>query len=465
MRKKVPFSVFLLLICLSLLFQETSFRVVKAEQNAEGIWGERAERAQDSLQANFWNKDISMFNNKYPNENDDGFNYWWQAHAIDVLVDAYERTGEQKYIDRADSLYSGVVERNGGITNHFYDDMLWMALAMFRLYEHTNDDTHKNAVFTLWEDIKTGWRDDLGGGIAWNKDSDFLNTPSNAPAIILAARLYQEYGNESDLEWARKIYEWQTSTLVDPETGIVYDGIEGDDFHSEEYTYNQGTYVGANIELFRITKDQEYLQSAIRTAETTIERFTDENQIIHERGGGDGGLFNGILIRYLSDLALEDPTQEPIAQLILHNAESAWQLAESEDEILFGASWKNPPNYPVDLSQNLSGVMLMEQASILDRTFSEPSLEDLFDRVERLANGDEMTDPQAVRTLKVHLRSIEHFEKKKAFGKMEKHLDGFNILLDQQKELEVISAKAHRELRIATNRLIEHLAEEKGTKF
>src|SRR5690606_37399068 len=97
-------------------------------------WGlnEEAELAQESLHKNFWNKDTNLFNNQYPNDrNNNQFHYWWLAHGIDVLIDGYERSGDQDYLAQAGSLYEGIKTRNGGdIRNHFYDDMLWMALAL-----------------------------------------------------------------------------------------------------------------------------------------------------------------------------------------------------------------------------------------------------------------------------------------------------------------------------------------------
>src|SRR5699024_8231001 len=199
---------------------------------------------------------------------------------------------------------------NQGITNDFYDDMLWMGLAVNRLHDYTQDGEHKEAVLELWEDIKTGWNDENGGGIAWNKSQlDYKNTPSNAPAVILAVRLYEKFENETDLEWAENIYEWQKETLVDPDTGIVWDGInrEGDGNVDKNwlFTYNQGVFIGASLELYHITDESYYLSAAEKTIESTMEEFTDANGIIQENDVGDGGLFKGILIRYLSQMALE----------------------------------------------------------------------------------------------------------------------------------------------------------------
>jgi len=331
----------------------------------------RANKAQASLYENFWNNELKMFNNAYEcNDCNDQFHYWWQAHAIDTLIDRYERTRDDKYLHQAAELFDGIVKRNQGITNDFYDDMLWMGLAVNRLHDYTQDGEHKEAVLELWEDIKTGWNDENGGGIAWNKSQlDYKNTPSNAPAVILAVRLYEKFENETDLEWAENIYEWQKETLVDPDTGIVWDGInrEGDGNVDKNwlFTYNQGVFIGASLELYHITDESYYLSAAEKTIESTMEEFTDANGIIQENDVGDGGLFKGILIRYLSQMALEGHLKTDLTDFIIENAKSAWDQISAEGDILFGASWLNPPDENVELSQQLSGTILMEQAALL----------------------------------------------------------------------------------------------------
>src|SRR5690625_7385194 len=100
--------------------------------------------------------------------------------------------------------------------------MEWNALAMLRAYQVTGEEGFKNDVDTIWQDIKKGWNSIMGGGIAWRKSQLYYkNTPANAPAAILAARLYRESGNEEDKEWVLKIDEWLKDVLYDDESGRV----------------------------------------------------------------------------------------------------------------------------------------------------------------------------------------------------------------------------------------------------
>ncbi|WP_233711228.1 glycoside hydrolase family 76 protein [Lederbergia citrisecunda] len=456
--------IFLLLLGSSTFANDNEENVMNTLSNE---WEEKAEQAQISLFENYWNNETSMFNNAYECNNCNGqFHYWWLAHALDTLIDAYERTNNVVYLDRSKALYESILKRNNGvITNHFYDDMLWMSLALLRLYEHTNDSKYEAAVFTLWDDIKTGWSDQFGGGIAWNKSQlDYKNTPSNAPAVILASRLYQKYGNPDDLDWAMKIYNWQKSTLVNPETGFVWDGINrtgnGNIDKNWEFTYNQGVYIGAGVELYRATNSKEYLDDAIQTSETGIQRLVANKttNILKDEGGGDGGLFKGIFVRYLGGLVKENPNQKDIAQFLINNAKSAWGNKLAEDKILFGSSWERTPNLNLDLSINLSGVMLMEQAAIMEKLLADPvSISLLNEQLNGYIATDDIKGP-LVPILLNTVKQAEHHLEKDRVEQAIKHLQNFQKHLHNNAHQNYLSDDAKNQLTITTDLLLEELS-------
>jgi len=77
---------------------------------------------------------------------------------MDVLIDAYIRTGSDTYKVYFDKWYAGIKVKNGNsYYNIFYDDMEWNALTMLRLYQVTKDEKYLAAVKLLWSDI-------IGGG-------------------------------------------------------------------------------------------------------------------------------------------------------------------------------------------------------------------------------------------------------------------------------------------------------------
>lgn len=348
---------------------------VQPPQDEVPDWAEAADKSQAALITHFWSPNLGYF--QKTNTGDTAFNYWWQAHALDALCDAYSRTRDEKYLTLMSELHEGVKKTNGNtFSNNYYDDMEWMALACLRAYDLTKDEKYKATAEVLWEDIKTGWSDFMGGGISWKKDQrDYKNTPANAPASILASRLYQLNGNEEDLAWAKKIYDWQKENLVDPSTGLVWDGKnrEGNNQIDKDwlFTYCQGVYIGAGLELYQITNEQVYLDDATQTADHVLSdsHFT-ENGVLRERGGGDGGLFKGILVRYLTDLALEeDVSKEKRAAYVAFlekNGEQLWSQGTSKPAILFSSDWDTLPKGAVESSTQLSGVMLLESLAMLD---------------------------------------------------------------------------------------------------
>ncbi|WP_424492417.1 glycoside hydrolase family 76 protein [Salinimicrobium sp. GXAS 041] len=307
------------------------------------------------------------------------FHYWPNAHVLHVLVDAYLRTDDGAYLDRMKSLVRGIEIRNGGsYQNVFNDDMLWLGNSSMRAYNATGDDEYLEVAEYLWDEIRLSWSDEvLGGGITWKKNTPFQkNAVSNGPAVILGTRLYEATQNPEDLEWAKKIYEWQKNNLVDPVTGLVWDGVSlenGEAVVNKDwiFTYNAGTWIGAGLKLYNITGEEQYLNDALKTARSlmTSSELTTEG-VLKSEGQGDGGLFKGILVRYFTQLILEpdipESDREDFVDFMEFNAETFYENSLSRPGMLAGPDWRNAPESRTDLTTQLSGLMLMEAAALLD---------------------------------------------------------------------------------------------------
>lgn len=341
-------------------------------------WSAAADSSSSALINNYWNPRGQYFN--YGNRGGDTeFQYWPQAHALDVMLDAYARTGDATYERHIDQWYEGVKEQNSGtFVNDFYDDMEWNALAMLRAYQITGDEKFKTAVDNLWAEIKGGWTDVGGGGIMWSKGTPrSKNAISNAPASVLASRLYQMTGEQDYLDWSQRIYTWQKNNLVSG-NGAVWDNLKVEADGSETikkdwiFTYNQGMYLAAALELYEITGDQAYLNDAVEAADYALNSLTTSDRLLKSEGGGDGGLFKGIFVRYLTQLILEedlsDSTRDRYVTFLEHNAETLWREGTNKQEVLYGQYWKDAPavNAEVDLTVQLSGAMLIEAAAWLE---------------------------------------------------------------------------------------------------
>jgi predicted alpha-1,6-mannanase (GH76 family) len=308
------------------------------------------------------------------NQGNTAYNYWPQAHTLDVFTDAYLRTKNDVYKQRMKSLLNGTRITNGNkYQNDYYDDMEWLALASLRAFEATGDNDYMTAATILWTDIKTGKNDSQGGGIAWRKSQlDYKNTPANAPAIIFAARLYRLQKNAADLALAKELYTWLKCTLVDP-SGIVWDGINGNhdgEVSKNKFTYNQGTFIGAALELYNVTGDKAYLADAVHTATTTIKDLDiSPGGLLKNEGQGDGGLFKGILVRYLTLLTLKEDVsatdRDAYAKFLKYNAETLFTKGISRPDLMVSPDWKTKPSGATDLTTQISGVTMMEAAAVL----------------------------------------------------------------------------------------------------
>ncbi|HEY8918660.1 MAG TPA: glycoside hydrolase family 76 protein, partial [Chitinophaga sp.] len=196
--------------------------------------------------------------------------------------------------------------------------------------------------------------------------------PANAPACIIAARMYQVTQDPADMDWAKKIYQWQKTTLVDPASGLVYDGINQDGSGQVnkdwKFTYNQGVFIGAGIELYKLTGEQGYLNDALKTANNSLSGDFTKSNILKDEGQGDGGLFKGTLVRYLmllitdGDLSSTDKTK--FASFLQLNAQTLWLQGTSRPQVIFSPNWTSVIT-TTDLTTQLSGTMVLEAAARL----------------------------------------------------------------------------------------------------
>ena len=337
---------------------------------AQTDWNAAADSSSKSLVSSFWNAGGKYFNTD--NASNTTFQYWPNGHALDLLVDAYNRTNDVFYKNYIDQWYDGVKAKNGNtFQNDYNDDMEWNAIAMLRAYQATKDARYKDAALQVWEWIKNGWNSNAGGGICWAKGYEYSkNACSNGPACILAARLYQEFGDESDKEWATKIYDWEKSTLFNSSTGAVYDNIDGKTGNIQNwiFTYNEGTFIGSAVELYKIFGEKAYLNDASLAADYTTSTLVS-NSVLKSEGTGDGGLFKGIFIRYFTELIQQDrldaSAKKRYIQFIQYNAETLWNQGTAKPAVLYGPDWSVKPGSPVGVTEQLSGSMLIEAMALL----------------------------------------------------------------------------------------------------
>lgn len=322
------------------------------------------------------------------------WNYWWQAHLLDVSVDAYIRDGAPSTRELVVQLARGHRLRNLlRVTNSYYDDMAWMGLALERAQRYAGVNAARR-LRTLTDTFMKAWVPEAGGGIPWRTTGLFLNAPANGPAGIYLARMGQA-------DRAGETADWLYRRLLDPDTGLINDGVDGSydspdsgKLYPEKYTYNQGVTIGLDTELSAVG-DPRHAKRVGRLLESVSQHMT-ERRVIAGGDGGDGGLFNAILMRYLALAAVQlqggpgtDEVRDRASEIVFASAEAAWRGArELDGRVLFSADWTRDARIPGytgkaayftggtvrssetperDLSVQVGGWMAMEAAAALAR--------------------------------------------------------------------------------------------------
>jgi predicted alpha-1,6-mannanase (GH76 family) len=346
------------------------------------------------------------------------WHYWWQAHYLDCLVDTAGREldhdsqpgthfdGENRpgAADLATRLLAGIRLRNfRTVTNDYFDDMAWLALSALRLEKLAEaarrpDIRGRTApvLESLAAQLDSACTEDLGGGTFWNTARDFKNTAATAPAALFYARTGRPAA-------AQALLDWLDARLLDREQGLYRDGlrIAGSGktvLESAIYTYNQGPALGALLELggtANLTRASTLVLSVARNLTLPAPLLGRTATVLRCEGAGDGGLFTGILARYLALAAVDERLPAGIrstaAMLVTDTAEALWEgrrivtaqepLARRGPRLVFSAHPDIPArrSYPagaaVELSTQLQAWMILEAAANIPEPTGELSHE------------------------------------------------------------------------------------------
>lgn len=320
-----------------------------------------------------------------PPRHDPVWNYWWQAHYLDGLIDAalrHRRGGDARaaraYLNLGRRLVRTVWLRNGArFTNGFIDDMAWMILAAQRLSALAEElgGPPPAAAGRLARRITPRLRRaeslELGGGLYWTTGRDRKNVPATAPAALYFAR-----GGDSGR--ARRLLDWVYATVWDEAAGLALDTAYLDGrLDRSIYAYNQGTVLGALLAL----GDPASLARAaelIRAVDAAL-RVTPRRPVLRTHGDGDGGLFTGILVRYLAlaarDVRLPQDPRRTAAALVTGTAEALWAGSavrrSGRPARVFSpdprapAAATLPPERHLELSPQLQAWTILEAATTL----------------------------------------------------------------------------------------------------
>lgn len=163
----------------------------------------------------------------------------------------------------------------------YYDDNIWISREFLNAYEIFGTESYLETSEAVAKYVWSGWSNDELGGIYWcEQKKDSRNACSNAPAVILFARMYEYTDNVEWLDRAKQVYDWTYATLRDPSDNVYWDSVDNDGNVNKnegwKFTYNTGSMIGAAVKLYEITQDEKYIEHALASSEGAYDQWFRE---------------------------------------------------------------------------------------------------------------------------------------------------------------------------------------------
>ncbi len=319
--------------------------IVEAQENKtqanKGFTYEDATLAIDAFNATYYDTSKSIFYYNSTHANNPWINtpysqIWTQPIYWDMIMNAYKRTKDPKYLKQVKEIYQGGLNYYDGYnwTNHviwfIYDDMMWWIGALARGYEITGDKDMLNHSIEGFKYVYRESYDSTGGGMFW----DFKHTGKmsciNFPTIIAAMTLYNITKEQDYLDKAKALYTYSRNSFF--KNGKVADNRHGDEVDWTTHVYNQATCIGSAMMLYNQTKDDNYLNDAIQAANYTMENLTYSNGILNYETGVEQGIYAAIFSQYIQ-LLINDGKQFQYLEWMRRNIDAAWNNRRQEDNL------------------------------------------------------------------------------------------------------------------------------------
>ena len=300
---------------------------------------EDANLAFEAFHKTFYDEELNLYHSTSAKEGLGSI--WTQAIFWDIAMDAYLRTDKPAYQKIMDDIYQGAHGRYDGFNYEntvewfIYDDIMWWVISLARGYEITGEEEYLKHSIAGFDHVWKGSYDPDEGGMFWDFKHSGKNACINYPTVIAAMKLYEATGDDVYLSKAKDIYHWSRENLFQVTTGRVADNKIGDRRGYDDYTYNQGTLIGAAVAMYQMTGEQAYLEDAILAADYTKNVMSDEDGILPAEGDwNEQGVLKAIFARYLMQL-VEVGDQKQYEPWLRKNANLAWHNRDRNRDITF----------------------------------------------------------------------------------------------------------------------------------
>ena len=320
--------------------------------------------------------------------------YWQQAHAMDVLVYAYERHANDSvktlatryknymrlWFNNHANNYSG---GQTGFENPFTDDMCWICLTLLHMTEATKLETYATTARRLFDNaiMKRAVEDEKGLWLPWNTDEGAgPNACTLGPACLIAAKLYEKYGAEKYLEYAEGFYTYMQNHIANSDGRV----------EEPPLTYTQGTFGEACRRLYHITGKAVYRQKAKLYIEYAFMsgRCTNGKNILRDEGPSmDQSIFKAVLIPYAVNYVLDEKmmltSRISICKYIQQNANTLWNSLDKDSypAMFCPYDWTKPydASRTASMGAMASGASLLENCARMCESITTPDVSDAVD--------------------------------------------------------------------------------------
>jgi hypothetical protein len=168
----------------------------------------------------------------------------------------------------------------------YYDDNEWVGIELARMYELTHEAFALEMAQRIMAFVMAGWQTvgpngrplPCPGGVPFSNASTNTsrNTVTDGPAAELGVVLYRLTHEPQYLSFAKMAYGWVRQCLLAP-NGLYADHIQNSgEIEPLQWSYNQGTMMGAGALLYQATGEGAYLYQARQTASLALGYYTLE---------------------------------------------------------------------------------------------------------------------------------------------------------------------------------------------
>lgn len=279
---------------------------------------------------------------------------WWNAaNEITVLANYSRAANSTQYLSAISNTFKNANQANGttNFINSYDDDEGWWALAWIDAYDLTGNQAYLTMAETIFSNIATEWdTTTCGGGVWWEKPSNYKNAIANELFLSVAASLANRTTGSTSasyLAWAQKEWVWFKASGMINSKNLINDGLTSTNpgactnNRQNTWSYNQGVILGGLVELHKADKDPALLPQAAAIADAAIANLTVNGILVDASvSGNDAPQFKGVFTRNL--MALYRAAPNPAYKTFVDaNANSIWESGQGPNH-QFGAIWQGP---------------------------------------------------------------------------------------------------------------------------